>query len=57
MATLPSTAKAIVHLGRRIDRCCSARIVYFGREPRMPQAVGAEHAATCATLLDGGKGA
>ena len=55
---VPTTAaKAIAHVGRRIDRCCSVRIVYFGSDLRMLQAVGAEHAAMCTKFLEGGKAA
>jgi len=52
-----AAAKAPAHVGRRIDRCCSARVVYFGTDLHVLEAVGAEQAATCSKFLDDGKAA
>lgn len=52
-----AAAKAIAHVGRRINRYRSARMVCFGTDLHVLEAVGAKRAATCLKILDDGKAA
>lgn len=52
-----AAAKAIARVGRRINRYCSARMVCFGTDLHLLEAVGAEQAATCSKFLDHGMAA
>jgi hypothetical protein len=54
---LAAAAKAIARVGRRINRYRSARMVCFGTDPHVLEAVGAEQAATCSKIPDDGKAA